>query len=390
MPDGARRRFARGLLEDLRPIFTPRMVLSAWIPVLVITVLHYRTGAHHPWGHDVLRRLYYLPILFAAFEGGLQGGVTLSVFASLVYLPPAFTSLLVQDPAGALEKGLEILLYNIVAIVAGLLVDRERRAREQQERLAKRLGDALAEQRRIEAQLIRAGKLGALGEMTAGIAHEIKNPLHALKGTAEILRDAVPEGVPERRMLELHIEEIDRLGQTADRFLSFARPIPASLRPVEPKSLIDRVVSLMSTQARKEGVETVVAMDGVVDLPKVMGDPDLLAQLLLNIALNGVQAMALRGGGMLTFSLGAERQGGKEYVRIRVANAGPPIPEENLERIFDPFYTTKDGGTGLGRSICSRIADEHEGTVAVRNLPAGGGVEFSLTLPAAEGMDAGQ
>ena len=391
MPDRAREGFAQGVLEDLRPIFTTRMLLSAWIPCLVITILHYATGAHHAWGHDVLRRLYYLPILFAAFAGGLRGGVTISVFASLVYLPHAFTSLLVQDPADALEKGLEILLYNTVAVVAGLLVDRERRERERQEGLAARLGDALAEQRRIEAQLIRAGKLGALGEMTAGIAHEIKNPLHALKGTAEILRDAVPEGVPERRMLELHIEEIDRLGQVADRFLSFARPLPASLRPVEPKSLIDRVVSLVAPQARKEGVEMVVSADGAGGgLPKVTGDPDLLAQLLLNIALNGVQAMAPEGGGTLTFSLGTERQGGKGYVRVRVANTGPPVPEEDLERIFDPFYTTKDGGTGLGLSICSRIADEHDGTLSVRNLPGGGGVEFSLALPAAEAADDGR
>ena len=154
--------------------------------------------------------------------------------------------------------------------------------------------------------------------------------------------------------------------------------------------MIDRVVSLVSTQARKEGVETVVATDGAADLPRVMGDPDLLAQLLLNIALNGVQAMAPGGGGTLTFSLGTERQGGKVYVRVGVANTGPPVPEENLERIFDPFYTTKDGGTGLGLSICSRIADEHEGTLAVRNLPGGRGVEFSLALPVAEGMDAGQ
>jgi signal transduction histidine kinase len=383
MPDHARGGIAKGVLEDLRPIFTTKMVLTAWIPCLVITVLHYRTGAQHPWGHDILRRLYYLPILFAAFSGGLRGGVTVSVFASLVYLPHAFTSLLVQDPADALEKGLEILLYNIVAVVAGMLVDRERREREKQERLATRLGDALAEQRRIEAQLIRAGKLGALGEMTAGIAHEIKNPLHALKGTAEILRDAVPESVPERRMLELHIAEIDRLDQTADRFLSFARPIPANRRPVEPESLIDRVVSLVSTQARQEGVETVVATRGAMNLPKVTGDRDLLVQLLLNIALNGVQAMAPGGGGTLTFSLGTERQGGKEYVRVRVANTGPPVPEENLERIFDPFYTTKDGGTGLGLSICSRIADEHESALTVRNLPGERGVEFSLSLPAA-------
>ena len=389
MPDPAGRTFARGLREDLRPIFTSRMILSAWVPCLAITVLHYRTGAQHPWGHDVLRRLYYLPILFAAFSGGLRGGGTVSVFASLIYLPHAFTSLLVQDPAGALEKGLEVVLYNTVAVVAGLLVDRERRERRRQERLAARLRDALAEQRRMEAQLIRAGKLGALGEMTAGIAHEIKNPLHALKGTAEILRDAVPESVPERRMLELHIAEIDRLGQTADRFLSFARPIPADRRPVDPRSVVDRVVSLVSTQARKEGVDAVVAPAETGGLPKVTGDPELLTQLLLNIALNGVQAMAPGGGGTLTFSLGTERQGESEHVRIGVANTGPPIPEEDLERIFDPFYTTKDGGTGLGLSICSRIADLHEGTLTVRNLPGGAGVEFSLALPAAGGGDAG-
>jgi signal transduction histidine kinase len=137
-------------------------------------------------------------------------------------------------------------------------------------------------------------------------------------------------------------------------------------------------------------VETAVATREAANLPKVTGDPDLLVQLLLNIALNGVQAMAPGGGGTLTFSLGTERQGGKEYVRVRVANTGPPIPEEDLERIFDPFHTTKDGGTGLGLSICSRIADGHEGTLAVRNLPMGEGVEFSLSLPTAEGTDAGR
>jgi signal transduction histidine kinase len=378
--------FAASVREDLRPIFTRRMLLAAWLPCLVITALHYRTGAHHPWGHDVLRRLYYLPILFAAFSGGSRGGVAVSVFASLVYVPHAFTRLLVQDPGDALEKGLEIVLYNIVAVAAGLLVDRERREREKQERLAHRLGEALAEQQRTEAQLIRAGRLGALGELTAGIAHEIKNPLHGLKGTAEILRDAIPENAPERRMLELHISEIDRLGSTADRFLSFARPLSADRRPVDPRALVDRVASLISTQARKEGVETTVAPPVPEEIPRVTGDPELLTQLLLNIALNGVQAMAPAGGGRLTFGIRAVREGGKEFVRFRIANDGPPIPEDRLEKIFDPFYTTRSGGTGLGLSICSRIADQHEGILEVRNLPGGGGVEFTLTL-AAEGRE---
>jgi signal transduction histidine kinase len=382
MPD---RRLIEGLFEDLRPVFSQRMILVAWIPCLLITVLHYRTLAEYAWAHDVLRRLYYLPILFAAFSGGLRGGISVSVFASLIYFPHAFLSLVARDPGDALEKGLEILLYNIVAVVAGLLVDRERREREKQERLARKLSDALEEQRRIESQLIRAGRLGALGELTAGIAHEIKNPLHTMKGTAEILRDAIPSDAPERRMLDIHMEEIDRLAQTAERFLTFARPAPSDRRPIDLREVVQRVASLVETQARREGVTTEVSRYDGGEEPVVMGDADQLTQLLLNIAINVVQAMAGRGGGTLSFSVFPERHGGKGYFCVGLRNDGPPIPEDHRERIFDPFYTTKDGGTGLGLSICSRIADQHDGLLSVRNLPEGKGVEFALALASGGG-----
>ncbi|MGE5189576.1 MAG: two-component system sensor histidine kinase NtrB [Gemmatimonadota bacterium] len=385
MPDSPRGGLVESLVDDLRPVFSRRMLLYAWLPCLVITVLHYRTSADHGWVHDVLRRLYYLPILFAAFAGGLRGGIVLSIFASFIYFPHAFLSLVARDPGDALEKGLEIILYNGVAVVAGLLVDRERREREKQERLAGKLSEALDEQRRIESQLIRAGRLGALGELTAGIAHEIKNPLHVLKGTAEILKDVVPKDAPERRMLELHLEEIERLAQTADRFLTFARPVPPDRRPTDLSEVVTRVAELVETQARKEGVR--VEAPGAVagSVPRVQGDPDQLTQLLLNIAINGVQAMARRGGGTLSFALGRERRGATEHAVVRLANTGPPIPEEQLERIFDPFFTTKDGGTGLGLAICARIADQHEGVLSVRNLPGGAGVEFTLAIPAPDG-----
>jgi signal transduction histidine kinase len=374
----------KGILRDVRSLFSARMVLTAWLPCLLITVLHYRTPAHHGWVHDVARRLYYLPILFAAFSEGVRGGISLSAFASLIYFPHAFTSLVSRDPADALEKGLEILLYNIVAVVAGLLVDRERREREKQEQLARKLSDALEEQQRIESQLIRAGRLGALGEMTAGIAHEIKNPLHAMKGTAEIFRDIIPPDAPEHRMLDLHIGEIDRLAQTAERFLTFARPAPADRRPLDLREVVGRVVALVETQARKEGVKVTAAPYAEEKSPIVSGDPDQLTQLLLNIAINGIQAMAPQGGGTLGFFVDRERQGEKRIFVVRVVNTGPPIPEDRLERIFDPFFTTKDSGTGLGLSIVSRIADQHDGVLSVRNLTDGKGVEFSLALPAGE------
>jgi two-component system sensor histidine kinase HydH len=376
------KRLLKGLADELRPVFSTRMALVAWIPCLMITVLHYRTQTEYAWAHDVLRRLYYLPILFAAFSAGVRGGISVSVFASLIYFPHAFLSLVARDPGDALEKGLEIVLYNIVAVVAGLLVDRERRERENQERLARKLSEALEEQHRIESQLIRAGRLGALGELTAGIAHEIKNPLHTMKGTAEILRDAIAPEAPERRMLDIHMEEIDRLAQTAERFLTFARPAPSDRRPLDLREVVNRVATLVETQARREGVRTEVDRYGGGTPPTVMGDADQLTQLLLNIALNGVQAMAGRGSGTLSLSVFPDRQGGKEYSCVALRNDGPAIPEDQLERIFDPFYTTKDGGTGLGLSICARIADQHDGLLSVRNLPEGGGVEFTLALPA--------
>jgi signal transduction histidine kinase len=370
-----------GLAGDLKPLFTPRILLSAWIPCLLITVCHYATGPEYPWIHDVLRRLYYLPILFAAFSAGSRGAIALSVFASIVYFPHAFGSLVARDPGGALEKGLELFLYNAVGLVAGLLVDRERREREKAQRLAAELSHALDAQRRAEQQLIRAGKLGALGEMTAGIAHEIKNPLHAMKGTAEILRDVVPEDTPERRMLDLHMGEIDRLSQVADRFLSFAKPLPPDRRTIDMRDVVARVVALVDTQARRHGV-TVETDPGTDDPPPVVsGDPDQLAQLLLNVALNGIQAMAPAGRGTLSVAIGRLQHGDDLNVFVRMANTGPPIAEGQLERIFDPFFTTRDEGTGLGLSICSRIADQHDGQLSVANLP-GGGVAFTLLLPA--------
>ncbi len=370
-----------GLKKDLRPVFSARVIVTAWLPCLAITTLHYLVPPQFAAAHDILRRMYYLPILFAAFSTGLPGAIALSVFASLSYFPHAFGGLMAHDPGGMIEKSLEIVLLNIVAVVAGLLVDRERREREKQEKLAARLSESLEDQRRMEAQLIRAGKLGALGEMTAGIAHEIKNPLHAMKGTAEIVREVTPRDIPESRMLDLLIGEIDRLGNVAERFLSFAKPAPSDRVPLDFRNVVSRVVPLVDSQARKAGIVIEPENREYKSSPVVMGDVDQLTQIFLNIALNGIQAMAPAGEGRLRFAIREERQGGRKYVTLALSNDGPPIPEDQLEKIFDPFFTTKDDGTGLGLSVCSRIADQHEGILAVRNLP-GSGVEFSLTLPA--------
>jgi two-component system, NtrC family, sensor histidine kinase HydH len=365
-----------------RPLASLQVLLVAWLPATVVTVLHYLTGPEHPWGHDLLRRLYYLPILFAAFSSGLRGGLALAFAIAAVYSPHAFSHLGHHDPAHTLEKALELLLYLVVGGVAGLLVDRERARLAELEISARALRDALDEQRRTAEGLVRAGRLAALGELVAGIAHEIKNPLHAMRGTAEVLGPLVPEGTPERRLYELHLGEIERLGAVAERFLSFARPAPLERRPTDLRAVVERAVSLVEAQARGSRVKIVVEKgDGGGSRPTAPADEQQLAQVLLNLLINALQAIG-EGGGRVTVSLREAVREGRRHFEIAVENSGPPVPEGDLERIFDPFVTTKPGGAGLGLSIASRIVEQHGGMLVASNLPEGKGVRFSVLLPA--------
>jgi signal transduction histidine kinase len=181
-------------------------------------------------------------------------------------------------------------------------------------------------------------------------------------------------------MWELHLKEIDRLGSVAERFLSFARPAPLSLKQIDLSSVVQRASSLVEAQARKQKVE--VRIDEALQSGRlsVVADEQQLTQVLLNINLNALQAMGDEGG-KVQYGAAAEMRGGREYVVITIANDGPAIPEEDLERIFDPFVTTKSDGAGLGLSIASRIIEQHGGFIEVRNKADHRGVSFSISLP---------
>ena len=357
-----------------RKVLSLQMWVLVWLPTIAITALHFSTGPELHWLHDVLRRLYYLPILLAAFSTGLRGGLFASLLVAAAYAPHAFTHLAHRDPAVTLEKVLEMVLYLVVGVVSGILVDRERRRQVQ-------LQEALEEQRRTADQLVRAGRLAALGELVAGIAHEIKNPLHALKGTAEVVDEAIADDAPEARMWELHKAELERLGLVADRFLTFARPAAPDRREVDLAEVAADTQELLEAQARQQGVS--VTVEAVGSTQAVQADPRQLTQVLLNITLNGLAALEGEGkGGTIHISLEKECRGGADYRVVRVANDGPVIPDQDLERIFDPFVTTKDQGVGLGLSIASRIVEQHNGFIEVCNGEEGEGVMFSVYLPA--------
>ncbi len=351
------------------------MLLLVWVPILAIGSLHYGTHTELVWVHNVLRRLYYLPIIFAAFHLGLRGGLMASVAVCVTYLPHAFLHLghlLHSDPGDAWDKGLEMVLYNVVGVVAGYLADQERRRRAQ-------LETALDEQQRLQQQLVRAGRLSALGEVVAGIAHEIKNPLHSLKGTAEVVDPLIPVDAEERRLWTIHVSELERLGRVAERFVSFSNPKPPELRPLDLREVARRLVELSETDARKRGVrlETHLPEEAVM----VRGDRDQLAQVGLNVVVNAVRAVG-DGGGRIVVTVLAGDDPQTDLHRMTIENDGPPIPDEELDHLFDPFHSGSPDGTGLGLSISARILDQHGGTLEGAN--AGIGVRFSLGVPSAK------
>lgn len=342
----------------------PRMwstgsLLGIWLPILATTLLHYATGSDAHGVHDVLRRVYYIPIIIAAFRHGLRGGLTASAVTTVAYLPHAFSEVGHHDPASWTEKVLEVALYNIVGAVSGLLASRESAARRKAE-------VALDQQRTLQEQLVRAGRLAALGEVVAGVAHEVRNPLHALKGSAEFIEREL-ETSRGREMWELHVRELDRLDGVAERFLNFARPAPPSNERVDLVEVVVRAAQLVRSQAEQQGVKVEVAeVSGPL---VVVGDHDQLVQVVLNLALNAVQAARqdAEGGGRV--SLGLEKS--DAGVSVTVDNNGATVDPAERERIFDPFVTRSPGGSGLGLSISARIIEQHQGQLSVGDGPLG-------------------
>lgn len=353
-----------------RELVSPTMWALVWGPIAIITAVHFGTHPDQQWIHDVLRRVYYLPIILAAFRLGLVGGITAALVTTVAYLPHAFTGMHHHDPAPWLEKALEIVLYNVVGVVAGYLAGLERQRRRQ-------LQHALDGQQRLQQQLVRAGRLGALGEVVAGIAHEIKNPLHALKGSAENIASEIPENGEARRMWNMHTRELERLERVAEQFLSFARPAGPDLSELDLRDVARRLDELVGADARNKGICLELRLPAM-PVP-VRGDRDQLAQVAINLALNGVRALEESGGGRMLVCVEPRSEGG-ETAALRIENDGPRLPEDRLERLFDPFVSGNDDGTGLGLSISSRIAEQHSGWLEAEN--AGLGVRFSLRLPA--------
>jgi two-component system sensor histidine kinase HydH len=225
----------------------------------------------------------------------------------------------------------------------------------------------------LQARLREQEKLAAIGHLASGVAHEVRNPLSSIKGYAVYLRSRFPEGSPEERSASTMIREVDRLNHVVTELLEYSRPVRIQPRPTKLGELIRRSVGLIEQDLSQNGVEIRLDLDPE-DLEAIL-DPDRFRQVLLNLFLNAVQAMP--SGGALEVATSAEE--GND-IRIEVRDTGPGIPEDKLESVFNPYYTSKASGTGLGLAIARRIVEAHGGSIRADNRLEGGAV-FTLSLP---------
>jgi PAS domain S-box-containing protein len=237
----------------------------------------------------------------------------------------------------------------------------------------------ITEKRRKEAQLRRAESLASLTTLAAGVAHEIKNPLGSLSIHIQLIRKALQgKREIEAAFLERHLgvvdEEIDRLNKIVVDFLFAVRPMDVQLRDSDPAALVAGIAEFIKPEAEKAGV--MVELDLEEGVPRVALDERLMKQAVLNLVKNALAAMP--GGGKLR--LAAERVKESDELRISVEDTGVGISEEDLPKIFEPYFTTKENGTGLGLTITFKIVREHGGEIMVSSRP-GLGSTFMIILP---------
>lgn len=238
----------------------------------------------------------------------------------------------------------------------------------------------LTEVQEMRERIRKADRLAAIGELSAGIAHELRNPLASISGSIEILASDLQLGGENRRLMNLVIRESDRLENIIADFLEFARLRPPRKSTVSITNCLEEVLMLLGNNVEKSGDVEIDFLNHAGEV-HVDVDDEQLRQVFTNLAVNSCEAM--NGEGRLSILVGQEEPG---WLSITFRDEGPGIEDEDVERLFEPFFTTKDGGTGLGLAIANRIVEAHGGTIGFRNR-AGGGAEFAVALPVGKERD---
>jgi len=356
------------------------------LKILLATILIDHTGeiginsSYYP--------IYYLPVVTAALYCSPWLTLLWTFIASAFYcsyLYPAMQEYELTPEAFGL-LALRILFFFLAAMVVNRFVQQSQHQTQLYRELAERLAETNRRLEEAQAEARRSERLAALGQLSAGLAHEIRNPLGVIKGSAEMLTQKLQASDELARELAGYIStEVNRLSALVTEFLDFARPLHAQPHPADLVALLDRVLQIVA--GRFTGKAVRVERHYAGGLPLVPLDESLCEQAFLNLVQNAYEAMQDQDqGGTLRVDVRPATQHDRQGVELRLADSGPGVPEELREEIFNPFVTTKKTGVGLGLSIVSKIVDGHHGSIRVENAPEGGAV-FTLFFPLEESVE---
>jgi signal transduction histidine kinase len=330
--------------------------------------------------------IYYLPVVTAAmyFEAWatlLWTALTSVVYCSFLLWVLDFIWVFGEyelTVEGATELAIRNLFFFLAAIIVNRFVTENRRQAQRHRELAETLAETNRRLEQVQEEARRAERLAALGQLSAGLAHEIRNPLGVIKGSAEMLNKKLQATDTVTAELAGYISsEVNRLNTIVSRFLDFARPHELDLHPQEIPGLVDR--ALKAVRDRWPEAQVQVERHYAENLPLVPADGDLCEQVFTNLFLNAYEAMGSKGG-KLQVRIAVAHSDGRPGVEVEVEDSGPGVAPKLRGQIFNPFFTTKTSGVGLGLSIVSKIVDDHRGRIRLASEP-GKGACFRVFLP---------
>lgn len=340
------------------------VILAILIPATLI--FHYLNtfwgGSHAQPSvmHHVLTDPCYIPIVLAAIWFGLRGAIITATiiggfsFLNTALMPHGTTLELMSDYV-------EIIFFYLAGGISGMVLDKDRRLRSMLDETRRRLN--------------QAERLAIVGQMVASVVHEIKSPLIAIRGSAQILRDKSVSDTQKLEYTTIIEKESQRLDGLVHSLLTYPRPSSSVLANIDIREPLLAVQKQLGFQSEIHGVQIVLKS---AEVPIIRGDRDKLYQVFSNIIINAMQAMP--SGGKVELNCFHVNDNSKEFVKIEIGDNGPGIKKDILPKIFQPFYTTKNDGTGLGLAIADTIIKEHGGYIDVQS-DEGRGTKFIISLP---------